>query len=112
DFGKDLIIVYCILFSVRSLEVWKGLVWVVILTTFALCLLGLYQNITGNYDQRFFGLASVQNQQVFGDSTTPRSSGPVNAPNMWGQILVSVMPLVIYRFFDAKGRLIKLLTIG
>src|SRR6185436_7337012 len=79
---------------------------------FALCLLGLYQHITGNYDQRFFGLASVQNQQVFGDSTTPRSSGPVNAPNMWGQILDSVMPLVLYRFFDEKGRLIKLLTIG
>jgi len=112
DFGKDLIIIYCILFSVRSLEVWKGVVWVVILTTFALCLLGVYQTLTGNYDQRFFGLASVQNQQVFGDATTPRTSGPVNAPNMWGQILVSVIPLVVYRFLDERSRLIKFLAVG
>jgi len=112
DMGKDILIIYCFLFSVRNFSVWKGIVWVVILTTCGLCLLGLYQEVTGNYSQTFFGLASVQNEKVFSASLTPRQSGPINAPNMWGQILIAVMPLVLYRVLHEKNRWTKLLAIG
>ncbi len=112
DFGKDIIIMYCILFSVRSLQIWKSLIWIVILTTFALCLLGVYQSLTRNYDQTFFDLASVQQEKVFSDSLTPRLAGPINTPNMWGQILVAVMPLAFYRVLHERRRIVKMFSIG
>lgn len=112
DFGKDLMIMYCVLFSVRSLATWKGIIWIVILVTFALCLLGVFQSITGNYDQTFYHLAAVQKEQLSGGGLTPRLSGPINEPNMWGRILVAVLPLALYRVIDEKNWYTKLLALG
>lgn len=112
DLLKDIAIIYCILFALRQFQEWKWAVWVVILTTTFLCLLGIYQLVTGNYTQTFFGLAAVQMQSVFDSGNIPRFSGPINAPNLWGQVLVSVVPLVVYRIIQEKRTLTKFLAIG
>lgn len=112
DLVKDISILYCIVFALQRFESWKIAVWVVILSTAALCLLGVYQITTHNYDQTFMGLASIQMEQVFGDSYTPRLSGPINAPNLWGQVLVAVVPLVVYRFFDERLKWVKFLSVA
>ena len=112
DLLKDIGIIFCILFALRQFESWKWAVWVIILSTTFLCLLGVYQTITGNYDQTFMGLASVQMQKVFDSSSTPRLSGPINAPNLWGQVLVSVVPLVVYRVIHERRSLVRLLAVA
>ena len=112
DLVKDIGILYCILFALRQFASWKLAVWVIILSTTFLCLLGVYQMITGNYDQTFMGLASVQMEKVFGSSRTPRLSGPINAPNLWGQVLVAVIPLVVYRIFHERRTLVKFLCVA
>jgi len=77
-----------------------------------LCALQLYQFVTGNYDQIFMGLASVRMDQVVtGAASTPRLGGPINAPNLWGQVLVAVIPFAIYRLIDEKNRLLKLVSL-
>ena len=84
DLIKDISIIYCILFALREFGSWKLAVWVIILSTTFLCLLGMYQLITSDYTQTFMGLAAVQMERVFETSYTPRLSGPVNDPNVWG----------------------------
>ena len=109
DLGKDIIIVYCILFALRRPEVWKQTIWVIILITAMLCLLGVYQTITGNYDQNFFGFARITR---VGDEFGLRLGGPINEPNMWAQVLVAVIPLVFFRIIHERRKLTKLFGVA
>lgn len=111
DLAKDIVIIYCILFTLRRPGVWKQSIWLVILVTAFLSLLGMYQVLTGNYQQDFFGLAAVQGQKVFGEETTNRLAGPIDAPNLWGQVVVAVVPLVLYRLFHASRPLVRVFSV-
>src|SRR5215212_1348825 len=108
DMGKDIIIIYSILFALRQPQTWKQTIWLIIITTALLCSLSVYQLVTHNYTETFIRLASVQMDKVFGDSSTARIGGPINAPNLWAQILVAVSTLLIFRIIHEKQRLIKL----
>jgi putative inorganic carbon (HCO3(-)) transporter len=111
DMGKDIVIIYCILFALREPHSWKQTSWLIMITTAALSVLSAYQIITNNYQQTFFGFASVQLQQVFGSSTTPRVAGPINTPNIWGQVLVAVSTLLIFRIIHEKRNFTKLIAL-
>lgn len=110
DVAKDIIVIYCILFALRTPDALKRSIWVVILVTFALAFLGVYQLLTGNYLQDFFGLAMVK-MDSFSGSTTPRLGGPINAPNMWGQTIVAVIALVIFRIIHERRTIVKLFAV-
>ncbi len=108
DMGKDIIIIYCILFALRQPGPWKQTAWLIMITTALLSLLSMYQVVTNNYQQTFFGLASAPAQQVLSASSTSRVGGPINAPNLWGQILVAVSTLIIFRIIHEKNTFIKI----
>jgi len=107
DMGKDIIIIYCILFALRQPQTWKQTAWLIMITTALLASLSVYQLVTHNYTQTFFNLAQITLDKVFGDSTTPRVGGPINAPNLWGQILVAVTTLLIFRIIHEKSTFVK-----
>jgi putative inorganic carbon (hco3(-)) transporter len=91
DLGKDIIIIYCILFCLRLPKEWKNTVFLVVFVTTILCMLGLYQVVTGDYDQTFYGFARVIEPEN-------RLGGPINESNIWGQVLVAVIPFAIFGF--------------
>ncbi|HSL41883.1 MAG TPA: O-antigen ligase family protein [Anaerolineales bacterium] len=112
DLGKDIVIVYCILFALRQPAQWKQTVWLIIIITTALAGLSAYQFITNNYQQTFMDLASVVMARVDGENLTARAGGPVNAPNVWAQILVAVSMLLIFRIMQAKQPLARLVMVA
>ncbi len=114
DMAKDIIIIYTILFALREWRTWKQAIWVIIITTAALSLLGVYQVVTGDRTQDFFGLSTVQNEGVLEttDATSARISGPVHDPNMWAEIIVPVMALVIFQIMHEPRIKLKLLGAG
>jgi O-antigen ligase len=114
DLGKDIVIIYTILFAIREWTSWKQAIWLIIATTAILCSLGLYQIVSGNYGQDFFGLAQLELQGVFdGDnSSTLRINGPIGDPNMWGQVIAAVMPLVLFRIIHEPHAKTKFFTMG
>lgn len=90
DLVKDIVILYCILFCLRNLKEWKNTIQIIIAIMVGLCLLGAYQMISGDFEQNFFGLSYVNKDD--------RLSGPIHEPNMWGQVIVLVLPFVIFGF--------------
>jgi O-antigen ligase len=96
DLVKDLVIMYCILFCIRNMEEWNLTVIVMIAITTFISLLGIYQVASGNYSETFFGLSQVNEYE--------RVGGPINEPNMWGQILISIMPFAIFGFLRTSAR--------
>jgi O-antigen ligase len=111
DLGKDIIIIYCILFALRQSQTWKQTNWLMLITTTLLCLLSVYQLVTNNYDQTFFRLADVQMDRALAASSTPRIAGPINAPNLWAQVLVAMSTLVVFRLFYEKQPAKKFVTL-
>jgi O-antigen ligase len=112
--GKSLVIIYTILFSLRTWENWKQAVWFLILTTTVICLLGVYQVIAKDYTQDFFRFSPVSVEGVYGSgsASTPRIGGPVHDPNFWSMIIVAVMPLVMFRIVHEPRLNLKLLYSG
>jgi putative inorganic carbon (hco3(-)) transporter len=111
DLGKDIVIIYCILFALRHSQTWKQTNWLILITTTLLCLLSVYQLFTNNYEQTFFRMASIQMDRALAVSSTPRVGGPINAPNLWAQVLVAVSTLVVFRIFHEKQLLTKLAAV-
>lgn len=95
DFGKDILIIYCILFCLRKPDEWKGTITIIIVVTTILCTLGIYQIITGNFSQTFFELSVID--------TAERISGSINEPNMWAQVITSVIPFIIFRILSSSS---------
>lgn len=111
DLGKDIVIIYCILFALRHSQTWKQTNWLILITTALLCLLSVYQLVTNNYEQTFFQLAAIQMDRALGTSSTPRIAGPINAPNLWAQALVAVATLLVFRIFHEKRTIVKLAAV-
>lgn len=111
DMGKDLVIIYCILFALRQPQTWKQTTWLMIITTTVLCLLSVYQLVTHNYEQTFFRLASIQMDSALATSSTARVGGPINAPNLWAQVLIAMSTIAIFRVIHEKSVWVKFLTL-
>jgi Lipid A core - O-antigen ligase and related enzymes len=111
DLGKDMVIIYCILFALRHSRTWKHTNWLIMVTTVALCLLSVYQLVTNNYEQNFFRMASIQMDRALSTSSTPRIGGPINAPNLWAQVLVAVSTLLVFRLLHEKQMITKLAAV-
>ncbi len=111
DYMKDYIIVICIVYALRSAEYWKRSVWLVIITMTIVAALTAYQVLTGDYDQTFWGLATIKRDQIITNVWQMRLNGPVYDPNFYGLILVMALPLVVYRIIDEKSWIIVLLGV-
>ena len=111
DLGKDIVIIYSILFALRHSRTWKHTNWLILVTTSALCLLSVYQLATNNYEQTFFRMASIQMDRALATSSTPRIGGPINAPNLWAQVLVAVSTIAVFRIFHEKQPALKLAAV-
>ena len=110
DFAKDFVLLLCVVYVLGSRpKVWKLAVWLIILTAAILASLGIYQMLTGNTTQTFFGFSKViQAQIVKGAADSGRLSGPLDDPNYWGQTLAAVLPLALYRVLDEQKLWLKL----
>lgn len=95
DLAKDIVIIYCILFCLRNSQEWKVTIIVMVAVTTVLSLLGIYQIATENYVETFFGLSQIDADQ--------RVGGPINEPNMWGQVIISIIPFAIFGFLRSSS---------
>jgi O-antigen ligase len=109
DFIKDFGILLCMIYAFDSLEQWKRLGWILVSVAAGLALLGLYQVITGDYAQHFWGFATTHfDPSIASGASGVRLEGPLEDPNFYGQIMVAILPLAIYRIFAEKRPSLKL----
>ena len=112
DFGKDFLILVCIVAALEEPRHWRRALWLALWAVTALAALGSYQVLTGNYGQTFYGFAGNSNEQVLSGVLGYRLIGPLSDPNFYGLILSAVFPLAIYRFLDESRLLYRLAAAG
>lgn len=98
DFVKELMIIFIVVYAIESLDAWKRTMWLVVLSVTILAALQSYQVITGDFNQTFWGFARYKP-----DMGTMRLTGPIHDPNFWGQTLVAILPVAIYRLLGTQA---------
>ena len=101
DLLKDIAILFSILITLNSREKWVAGANVLLLAIAFVSILGVLHTLTGS-EQTFWGFAQ---QSAFGQtdgSGDLRFGGPIGESNIWGQVLVSIIPFAIYRFSKSK----------
>ncbi len=58
--------------------------------------LGVFQSLTGSFQNEFGGLARIKNAHIYGSVFEPRIAGPLGDPNFFAQVLLLLFPLALY----------------
>jgi O-antigen ligase len=88
---------------------WKRMQWLIILSASFLALLSCYQMLSHNFDNIFYGLANSPVHEITSGFDSPRVSGPLSDPNYYGQILLTALPIAVYRLLTEDDRLRRVL---
>ena len=73
---------------IRTPDVLRKVLWVVLGATTFLALLTIFQDTTRTYFSFYGGFALPDPSYLIGKATEPRASGPVGDPNYYAQILI------------------------
>ena len=108
---KNIVIFFTLFLTLNTKEKLKTAIYVLLATMIVLSTLGVVASLT-NSDFTFWGLAkkSVVGQVTAGGDL--RYGGPVGLPNVWGQILVVILPFFIYRTIGERNNPLLKLTLA
>ncbi|HSK11138.1 MAG TPA: O-antigen ligase family protein [Vicinamibacterales bacterium] len=113
---EGLLLYWLVVNAVGSLRALRQVLCALLVAGALLASLSLYQQVTGNFDQEFGGLA-YRNYVEEGLEAPPRggrdwlrAQGPVNEPNRFGQILLVLVPLAVFLYRTGASRSVKLLA--
>ena len=108
---EGLFLYFLIVNVVRNIEVFKRVIWVLLLTGSLLGALTLYQEVTHSYDTTFGGLAQRDDVTEKSTDSINRAGGPVGEKNRYAQIMLVLLPLGLFRFWSERSRLLKILSL-
>jgi len=115
---EGLILYFLVVNVVRTLPALRRAMWVVLLACGFLGSLSLLQELTGNYENSFGGLAQRIADVDSGDvdfeefSGSRRAYGPLGSQNRYAQILVVILPFSLCFSFTEQSPRAKLLAVG
>ena len=111
DLAKDIAVGICIYITLNTKEKWKSGVNVLLFAVTLTAILGIIQNLTGSA-QTFWGLAQLS---AFGQTDASgqlRYGGPIAESNIWGQVLVSILPIALYHIAKERTSLVRMLSVA
>lgn len=112
------ILYFLFLNTILTPETLKKVIWAVILAGAFVGTLSIVQEVTGNFDNEFYGLAQTKDAELtvgaadfFGaKETTRRLAGPIGSKNRYAQIMVVLLPLAMMQIFASRRLLYKLIA--
>jgi O-antigen ligase len=108
DLVKNGLLVLLIVILIRDLKDLQRVIWVLILGTAFLSLLGIARSVIGSTPGLLEGFSQVVNEVVDEEVVGFRIAGPLGDANFFGQFLVLVFPLALERAFRARSWLPRL----
>jgi O-antigen ligase len=88
----------------------RRIVWVLLLAGIFMGSISTYQYLTGAYTNDFFGFGQAQIQNIVGQTSDYRVSGPVGDANFYAQIMVTLVPLALERLWNERNLLLRLVA--
>jgi len=109
DLTKDIAVGVCIYLTLDNKEKLKTGVRVLLFAVTFVSILGVIHTLSGS-SPTFWGLARDSAFGQIGGSGSLRYGGPIAESNVWGQILVSILPIALYQFVKVREPRTKFLA--
>ncbi|MGH8909646.1 MAG: O-antigen ligase family protein [Egibacteraceae bacterium] len=100
---------------VRTEQLLRQIVWLLLIVGAALALVSTYQSVTDTYENDYLGFSqnseadlAARGDDVTGQKPPPRSGGPLGKTNRFAQILVVLLPLGLVRARDEPSRRLRI----
>jgi putative inorganic carbon (HCO3(-)) transporter len=110
---EGLVLYVLITNTIRSTEMIRAVVWVLILVGAALGALSLWQTVTETFTNDYFGFA--QNEAAVTGLTETgiaRLAGPIGEKNRYAQIMLMLVPLALMQASAERRRLLKIVALA
>ena len=99
--------------TVRSPEILRGVVWVLLIVGAALGALSLFQQLTGTYGNAYFGFAQTDAAETgLTETGLARLAGPIGEKNRYAQVMLMLVPLAIMQAAAERDRMLRLAALG
>jgi len=115
---EGLILYFLVVNVIRTLPALRRAMWALLLACGLLGSLSLLQEVTGNYENTFGGLAQRIEDVDSGDvdfeefSGSRRAYGPLGAQNRYAQVLIVILPFSLCFYFTERMPRAKLLAVA
>jgi O-antigen ligase len=99
--------------SVRSPELLRLIIWVLLLVGAALGALSFYQQVTETYNNSYFGFAQTEAAQTgLTETGIARLAGPIGEKNRYAQVMLMLIPLGVLQMTAERHRWLKIVALG
>ncbi|MGE5373478.1 MAG: O-antigen ligase family protein [Bacteroidota bacterium] len=104
-FAEGLLLFFLITNIVRTPQMLKRVVWVLLIAGGLIGGLSLYQQMTKTFDNNYYGFAQVESsfgtgvQSLQGQVLQPRLAGSVGEKNRYGQNMMMLIPLGLFQLW-------------
>lgn len=104
--------------TVRTPALLRKGIWALILAGVLMGGISLYQEFTGDYDNTFWGLTTVKESEIDTgevdaageDIQRRRLAGTIGSKNRYGQVMVVLLPLALFRIWAEKSRWLRIVA--
>ena len=104
DLSKDGLIAITIGLLLNTPERLRGAIWGLLFAGILLGTISTYQQLTGTFEENYWGFAKAEMRQIVGNQSDYRIAGPGLGPNDYGQILVFLIPLALDRVWSERSK--------
>jgi O-antigen ligase len=117
---EGLAIYFLITNVVRTPQLLRRIVWVLLLAGVILTVIPVYQELTGDFDNDYGGFGQISErgfrtgeESLFGDVRQPRLAGAIGEQNRFAQVLLMLVPLGFVLFWNGgeKTKSLRLLAL-
>jgi O-antigen ligase len=112
---EGMVLVVLLVNVVRTPEMLRSVVWMVLMAGAAMGSISLWQELTHSYGNTLHGLAQVESLSYHvggSDAIRPRLAGPIGEKNRYAQIMLVLLPLAIWLVRTEKRRFLRLAGTG
>jgi putative inorganic carbon (hco3(-)) transporter len=99
--------------TVRSPELLRAVIWVLLVVGAGLGALSFFQEITQTYGTSYFGFAQTEAAATGVTETgIARLAGPIGEKNRYAQIMLMLIPLAVLQFTGERHRWLRVAALG
>lgn len=99
---RGAMIVIMVIFLLRRIVTFRRVIWTLLATGIIMGTITVYQQLTGTFDNSYWGFGQVSYEHIADDHLGYRSCGPIGDPNYYAQVLVFLLPLAIDRLWSVR----------
>jgi O-antigen ligase len=110
DYFKDAVIAILVTILLQRGTTLQRVSWALLATGIFMGTISVWQHLTENWSDRFYGFGIAAIQNIVGETSGYRIAGPIGDPNFYAQILIVLVPLALDRLWNERRAYLRVLA--